>query len=247
MHEIFILISLGFAVFWYTILWAHGDIEHYNEADWNPCVSEIQNFTSAFLFSVETQHTTGYGFYRLYEHCESAVFLFCVQSIVGTILEGVMVGIIFVKIQRGKRRAKTIMFSKNAVICLRDGVLCFMFRVADMRKSHLLEAQVRAQIVRKRITVEGEEIPNYREEFEVGGDGEKDNKVLLFWPTCIIHKITESSPLYGLTEHDLLDDSTFEIIVVLDGIVESSGLNVQVRSSYLPSEVINCSSNYLQI
>ena len=31
------------------------------ESGWNPCVYNIHSFTSCFLFSIETQHTIGYG------------------------------------------------------------------------------------------------------------------------------------------------------------------------------------------
>ncbi|CAL8072800.1 unnamed protein product [Orchesella dallaii] len=229
----------AFALLWYLILYVHGDVDNYGNEEWEPCITGIQNFTSAFLFSVETQHTTGYGFYHLTELCPSAVILFCIQSIVGVILEGLMVGLVFVKMSRAKKRSETIMFSKNAVMNMRDGILCFMFRVADMRKTHLLEAHVRAQVVKKRVTTEGEIIAYHQEELEVGGDGEKDDKVLLFWPTTVIHKITDSSPLRNITADDLhLYNNLFEIIVVLEGIVESTGLTVQARSSYLPFEIL---------
>lgn len=108
-----------------------------------------------------------------------------------------------------------------------------------MRVTHLLEAHVRAQLVKKRTTSEGEIIAYYQEELEVGGDGEKDDRILLFWPTTVVHKISKNSPLRELAQMDLhLYNNTFEIIVVLEGIVESTGLTVQARSSYLPSEVI---------
>ncbi|ODM96819.1 Inward rectifier potassium channel irk-1 [Orchesella cincta] len=240
---IFCIVYFGswtiFALIWYLILYIHGDIDNYGNANWQPCITGIQNFTSAFLFSVETQHTTGYGFYHLTELCPSAVILFCIQSIVGVILEGLMVGLVFVKMSRAKKRSETIMFSKNAVINMRDGILCFMFRVADMRKTHLLEAHVRAQFVKKRVTNEGEVIAYHQEEIDVGGDGEKDDKILLFWPTTVIHKITDSSPLRDITAADLHSyNNLFEIIVVLEGIVESTGLTLQARSSYLPSEIL---------
>ena len=38
-----------------------------------------------------------------------------------------------------KKRAETLLFSKNAVICKRDDQLCLLFRVGDMRKSHIVE------------------------------------------------------------------------------------------------------------
>jgi len=74
---------------------------------------------------------------------------------------------------------------------------------------------------------------------QVGGDGEKENKLLLFWPTVVIHKIGRESPLYKLSAADLTSENTkFEIIVVLDGIVEATGLTTQARSSYMPDEVL---------
>ena len=53
-------------------------------------------------------------------------------------------------------RSQTIMFSEKAVICQRDDEYYLLFRVGDMRKSHIVEAHVRAILVRKRVTQEGE-------------------------------------------------------------------------------------------
>ena len=53
------------------------------------------------------------------------------------------------------------MFSRNAAICLRDGALCLMFRIGDMRSSHLIEAHVRGMVVRRRVTREGEVMTEY--------------------------------------------------------------------------------------
>ncbi len=120
---------LVFAVGWYLIVYLHGDTINQHTIGWNFCITEIDNFSAAFLFSVETQHTTGYGFYRLTEECPQAIFLFCMQSIVGVILEGLMVGLVFIKITRAKKRNVTLLFSKNAVITSRDGQYHFMFRI----------------------------------------------------------------------------------------------------------------------
>ena len=56
-----------FAVLYYIVALYRGDLEpeHLptgnggNGGGWRPCVWEIYNFTSAYLFSVETQHTIG--------------------------------------------------------------------------------------------------------------------------------------------------------------------------------------------
>jgi potassium inwardly-rectifying channel subfamily J len=216
----------------------HGDFDHINDPAWTPCVTGVVTFASVFLFSVETQHTIGYGFYHVTEQCAAGVLLLCIQSIVGVILEGLVVGLVFLKISRAKKRSETLMFSREAVICHRDGKKFFMFRVADTRTSHLLEAHVRAQFVQKRVTLEGEVITHTQQEMKVGGDGEKEDKILLFWPTTIVHEIDEESPLSSVAPTDLhLGNNTFEIIVVLEGVLETTGLMTQARSSYAPHEV----------
>ena len=47
----------------------------------------IHNFASAFLFSVETQHTIGYGTRQTTEKCPEAIFLQSLQSVVGVIIQ----------------------------------------------------------------------------------------------------------------------------------------------------------------
>ena len=52
------------------------------------------------------------------------------------------------------------MFSRNAVINMRDGQLCLMARVGNLRKSVLVEATIRMQFIwHGRTTEEGEFIP----------------------------------------------------------------------------------------
>lgn len=72
----------------------------------------------------------------------------CVQFMVGVMCQTLMAGVIFAKLARPIKRAATILFSKNAVICQRDGKLCLLFRVGDMRKSSLAEAHIRLQVIR---------------------------------------------------------------------------------------------------
>ncbi len=55
----FLLSWLLFAVVWYLTVLAHGDLA--GGEGHVPCVSAIDGFVSCFLFSVETQHTIGYG------------------------------------------------------------------------------------------------------------------------------------------------------------------------------------------
>ena len=101
-----------------------------------------------------------------------------------------MVGIIFAKLSRPKKRASTLMFSKNAVVCQRDGTNCLLFRVGNMRHSSLVEAHVRAILISKKVTQEGEVMPYAQTELSVGTDSEGEEDELFFiWPTTLVHKV----------------------------------------------------------
>ncbi|XP_050345908.1 G protein-activated inward rectifier potassium channel 3-like isoform X2 [Nymphalis io] len=233
----FILSWLLFALIWWLIIFTHGDLNPPTNSSevFIPCLNNVNSFTGCFLFSVETQHTIGYGSRTTNEECPEAIFVMCLQSIVGVFIQAFMVGTVFAKLSRPKKRAQTLLYSRNAVICLREGQLCLMFRVGDMRKSHIVEAHIRAQIIRRKITREGEMLPFYQQELKVGADGEED-RLMFIWPMTIVHKINEKSPLYNLSASDMLRER-FEIVVMLEGVIESTGMTTQARSSYLPSEI----------
>ena len=57
----FYLTWLIFALIYYLICYLHGDFEENKPDNWKVCVLEIEDFASSFLFSLETQHTIGYG------------------------------------------------------------------------------------------------------------------------------------------------------------------------------------------
>ncbi|GLH06104.1 ATP-sensitive inward rectifier potassium, partial [Gryllus bimaculatus] len=160
----------------------------------------------------------------------------CLQSITGVMIQAFMVGIVFAKLSRPKKRTQTLLFSRNAVVCLRDGSLCLMFRVGDMRKSHIVEAHVRAQLIRQKVTAEGELLPYFQQELRVGGDGDEE-RIFFIWPTTIVHCIDRQSPLYNMTAAELARER-LEVVVILEGVIESTGMTTQARSSYLPSEIL---------
>jgi len=238
----FILSWLAFAVLWWIISVTHGDfeIEHLpnnqESSGWKPCVANVYSFASCFLFSIETQHTIGYGARYTTEECPEAIFVMCIQSIIGVMIQAFMVGVVFSKLTRPKMRAQTLLFSRNAVICQRDGQLCLLFRVGDMRKSHIIGASIRAQLIQMRVTSEGEQMPYYQHELKMAVDVD-DSDIFFIWPTTVVHKITADSPLYNISASDLLKEK-FEIVVILEGTIESTSMTTQARSSYLPSEIL---------
>uniref|UniRef100_A0A1B6C9Q4 Inward rectifier potassium channel C-terminal domain-containing protein n=1 Tax=Clastoptera arizonana TaxID=38151 RepID=A0A1B6C9Q4_9HEMI len=235
----FLLSWFTFACVWWLIALTHGDLEaeNVNSDTWTKCVDNINGFTSCFLFSLETQHTIGYGGRATTEECPEAVIAMCLQSIWGMMIQAFMVGIIFAKMARPKQRSQTLLFSRNAVICQRDGQLCLMFRVGDMReKSHLIGAKIRAQMIRPRNTKEGEHLSPSLCELDLHVDDYQAD-IFLIWPKIVVHKIDSASPLYHISAEDMMHER-FEIVVILEGTTESTGQTTQARSSYLPNEIL---------
>ena len=136
---------------------------------------------------------------------------------------------------------------------MRDGQLCLMVRVGNLRKSVLVEACIRMQLVRQgRVTKEGELIPFEQIDLDIDLGNDSD-KIFLVTPQIIVHPITEDSvrlqlqifayfnrqyfqPLYEIGPKDLTGDK-WEIVVVLEGMVEATGGTTQARASYLPEEI----------
>ena len=138
-----------------------------------------------------------------------------------------MVGVVFAKMSRPKKRTQTLMFSRHGAICQRDGQLCLMFRVGDMRRSHIISANVRAQLIKRRVTAEGEVLPFYQHEMKVGVDSDQSN-VFFIWPMIVVHRIDKDSPLYETSAEELLREK-FEIVLILEGVIESTGSTTQAR------------------
>ncbi|CAI4232567.1 unnamed protein product [Auanema sp. JU1783] len=226
-----------FALCYFQIGKLHGDMSiPSNDTSWEPCITNGQGFLNSFLFSVTTQTTIGYGHRYPTDQCLIVVVTMCVQFMIGLMTQTLMAGIIFAKLARPIKRAATLIFSKNAVICMRNGHLCLLFRVGDMRKSSLAEAHVRLQMIKKTLTTEGELIPYHQIDMNVGYDQGLD-RIFVIWPITICHVIDEESPLFGINKEDLITES-FEIIAILEGVVESVGSTTQARTSYLPKEIL---------
>ena len=165
-----------FAAIYYLISYIRGDFDAQNlpegeaqlNGTWVPCFYQFHDFTSSYLYSLETQHTIGYGGRQTTEKCPEAIIFVSLQSIWAVVLEACMAGIIFAKLSRPENRANTIVFSKNAVVTIRNGTLFLLFRVGNMRKSFLIEAHIRAQVIHyKRTSKEGETVTYDTEEIKV--------------------------------------------------------------------------------
>jgi hypothetical protein len=218
----------------------HGDFSEQNLNETNnfiPCVSGVKSFSGALLYSIETQQTIGYGTRAVTEQCTAGIILIIIQSCFGLLIQAVWVGLVYTRLSRPRNRRRTLLWSRQAAITLRDGVLTLQCRLGDMRyRSTLVEAHVRMYFLSKRQTKENEIIPLSLVDMSVGYDAGRD-RLFLNWPLIIEHKIDAQSPLYHMDKQTISQEK-FEILLVLEGIIETTGMCTQARTSYLPGEII---------
>lgn len=217
----YIVTWVAFGTIYFFDAWLRGDIDHIGDPEWKACIENVDNFISALLFSVESQRTIGYGSRIVTANCAEGVILLMAQSIIGSMIDALMVGCMFVKISRPKKRAQTLIFSKNCVISHRDEKLCLMFRIGDLRESHMVDAKIRAKLIKSRQTKEGEFIPLEQSELNLGYDTGED-RLFLVEPQIICHVINQRSPFWDMSAESLRREQ-FEIIIILEGIVEATG------------------------
>ena len=56
----------------------------------------------------------------------------------GCIIQAFMVGLVFSKLSRPRYRSKTIIFSNQAVVNQRNGKLCLIIRIGDLRDDNFI-------------------------------------------------------------------------------------------------------------
>ncbi|XP_055254913.1 G protein-activated inward rectifier potassium channel 1 isoform X2 [Moschus berezovskii] len=211
---------LFMASMWWVIAYTRGDLNKAHVGNYTPCVANVYNFPSAFLFFIETEATIGYGYRYITDKCPEGIILFLFQSILGSIVDAFLIGCMFIKMSQPKKRAETLMFSEHAVISMRDGKLTLMFRVGNLRNSHMVSAQIRCKLLKSRQTPEGEFLPLDQLELDVGFSTGAD-QLFLVSPLTICHVIDAKSPFYDLSQRSMQSEQ-FEIVVILEGIVETT-------------------------
>ncbi|XP_017320821.1 ATP-sensitive inward rectifier potassium channel 1 [Ictalurus punctatus] len=226
-----------FGLLWYWIARNNGDLAWQNpSANHKVCVRNLFGLTTAFLFSMETQTTVGFGGRDITPYCPSAIVLIVIQILVGAIINCFWCGVVMTKISLPKKRVKTIAFSQMAVICPNRGVLCLQIRVANLRKSLMIGSQIYGKLLRTTVTPEGQTIILNHVNVDFFVDVGKDN-LFFVCPLTLYHVIDKASPFFEMSMESL-NQQEFELVVFLDGTAESTSSSCQVRTSYLPQEIM---------
>lgn len=232
----FVMTWFIFGVFFYFIGMGNGDLDAGLNPNHTLCVMNVQTLTGAFLFSLESQTTIGYGFRYISEECPLAIFTLVAQLVITGLAEIFVTGAFLAKLARPKKRAETIKFSQSAVVCWHKGKLCLMVRVANMRKSLLIQCQLTGKLLHSNMTAEGEKTQVHQSSVDFYMDSSAECPFLIL-PITFYHVLDEHSPLAGVTAENLLNHD-FELLVTLNATMESTAATCQSRTSYIPHEIL---------
>ena len=111
----------------------------------------------------------GYG-YRAPVLCWLSAVLVATHSLLAVVFDSIILGIAFARISHPKNRGRTILVSNCAVMSRRDGVLKFMFRLADIQRSTVVSPRISAFLYtwgEGFTTAEGERLPVKMQELQI--------------------------------------------------------------------------------
>src|SRR5580692_1361860 len=184
-------------------------------------------FSDYFFFSVETIATIGYG--KMSPVTMFSEILMSFEAVCGLINFALITGLIFAKFSRPTARVR---FSRMAVISKRDGVPSLMFRMANVRSSQIVDAQIHLAFSRDERTREGEYVRRFYD-LELT----RYRNAIFAYSWTVVHPIQPGSPIYGVTAEDILKADT-ELTVSVTGFDEVFSQTVYARYTYRATDII---------
>jgi inward rectifier potassium channel len=178
-----------------------------------------------FFFSVQTFATIGYG--TIHPVGVIPNLLVTIESYYSMIATALITGIVFARFARPTAQ---IIFSDVAVVAPYRNGEGFMFRMVNGRSSQLIEVEAQVMFARF-VEQDGKTVRRF-------DPLELERRRIAFFPLSwtAVHPIDERSPLYNLTEADLVK-SDAEILILITATDETFASIVHTRSSYKPDEV----------
>ena len=185
------------------------------------------SFFDPFFFSVQTFGSIGYG--EMYPATGYANVLVTLESFISIVSIAAATGLVFARFSRPKAR---VLFSNVAVVTMFDGTPTLMFRAANQRANQILDANVVVSFASEKVTREGIAMRRFEELKLVRA---RTPLFALSW--TIMHRIDETSPLFGQTP-EMLMENVVELIALVSGTDETLSETIFARQAYAPHDIL---------
>lgn len=188
--------------------------------------ADPESFADAFAFSVQTLSTIGYGTLSPVSGPVHTIVAF--EAMVGLLGTAIATGLVFAKFARPKAK---VLFSDSMVVYRRNGEPVLVFRVGNARGNEIIEASLRVSALVPEVTTEGETMRRL-----VDLELLRSTTPMFAMTWTVIHPLDERSPLHGIDE-DRLREDTVRFIVSLTGIDATFSQTVHARVIYDHTDV----------
>ena len=193
--------------------------------DWGAPPIDGNNFWRAFVFSVDTMATVGYGNMVPISRYANAVAT--VEIALGILFVALVTGMAFARFSRPTAR---ILFSEIAVVTPIAGVQTLMLRCANERHNLIFEASATMSMIDDE-DVEGARMRRFH---DIKLTRSTNPVFALTW--TIMHPIDEDSPMFGwLKDHEAGQGA--DIIVVVSGTDDRTGHTMYGRWAYTRDDI----------
>ena len=186
-------------------------------------ISSQDLFMEAFFFSAQTITTLGYG--QVAPIGPLANTIAAAESMLRLLGFALARGLLYGRFSKPSGKIK---YSEHAVISPYKNINAFMFRVINPQGNQLLEVEVTVTLSMRR------EHSDLRDFHLL----ELERSKVIFFPYMwtIVHPINESSPIFGISEAEMLTKDA-EFIIMMKAFDESFSQTVYSRSSYKAFEI----------
>jgi inward rectifier potassium channel len=213
---IFILINISFSILYLFIGFDEFTGFAFNHAP--------GKFFDLLTFSAQTLTTVGYG--RVNPTGYWAGLISSLEAMIGLLSFALVTGLLYGRFSRPQAK---LILSEKGVIAPFQEINALMIRIANSRKNQLLECE--AIMLMNVIDKDS----NKRNFITLELEYSKINALALSW--TIVHPINENSPIFGLTEADLLELNS-EFIIMFKAFDDTYSQHVHTRFSYMAEELI---------
>jgi|SaaInlStandDraft_5_1057022.scaffolds.fasta_scaffold16701_4 inward rectifier potassium channel len=161
----------------------------------------------AFIFSFQTSSTLGYGY--LLPESKIAHMIVIADTMMGIFYVAIITGLAFSKFARPSAK---VLFTDKVILSTFDHIPTLMFRIANNRDTHIVDASLNVAALIPYVSKEGHTMRRF---YALPLVSNNNPTFTLSWTA--MHQINESSPLYNMSLKDMKNKGVL-IFVSINGI-----------------------------
>jgi inward rectifier potassium channel len=225
--KFFLVIFINYIVanLFFATLYYFSGVEHLGM---QPSGSPFKDFLEAFFFSTQAFTTIGFG--RVNPQGTISNILASIEGLTGLLSFALASGLMYGRFSRPRAH---LIHSKNIIVApYKENMRALMFRVASKRQHSLLKENQISVSLGLNLMENGE---LKRRFYILDLELSKINFLTMSW--TVVHPIVTGSPLFGLSEQEIMH-SRMEVIILFRAIEETNSQTVFEKFSYFVDELV---------